>query len=304
MALLSLYLVTATIAATEKRNAMTVNDKIIGEINEYARHPISNEGEKIFRAILTRGFVTAKDVGDEVLPGISSSSLYRALRRLATRKLIEPLRMSDVGVLGWRLNRALQERFSYAVGFAGAGQYRLQATRDLHDRIVRKVANRLSMECRPHFIAHEGMIRSHLLTSKKAEYSDLKNLVPDLILGSKKENGEVVRTAIEVELSQKGKQRRRAVFEKKLSCREWKNIVYILGPETDLSDHYSAARFAVQTSPRISKQFPFNPILFIPIQEFHSNGLDAKGRVLGGEKTLRTFLSETGIPGDLADAGR
>ena len=91
------------IAPTEKRRAMTVTDKIVGEINEYARHQLSCEGEKIFRAILTRGFVTAKDIGGEALPGISLSSLYRALRRLANRKLIEPLRMPDVGVLGWRL---------------------------------------------------------------------------------------------------------------------------------------------------------------------------------------------------------
>lgn len=281
---------------------MSVADELIRELNEYVRYRISDEGEKILRAILARGFVTAKDIETEVLPGIASSALYRSAKRLYARDLVEPLRMTDVGTLGWRLSRDLQKRFCEQIGFSGSGPYRLQATRDLHDRVVRKVAYRLQEQYAPHFIAHEGMVRSHLLTAKIAEYSDLKNLVPDLVLGSKKENGEVLGTAVEIELSQKGLRRRQSLFDKKLSCREWANVLYFLGPHTDLYDHVSAARFAIKVSPRITRDRPFNPILFVSIEAFQKEGLEAKGRLIRGEKTIREFLSETGREGDVYDA--
>lgn len=284
---------------------MTVNDQIIQEINEYARIKLSPEGERILRAVLTRGFVTARDLYQQEVPSISShSSLYRAVRRLVKRKLLEPLRMSDVGVLGWRLSRDLQTRFCTEAGLSGSGQYRLIATKDLHDRAVRKAAAALEREYHPHFIAHEGAVRTHMLATKVVDFGDVKNGVPDFVMGAKNSKGQVLKTAFDIELSQKGKRRLSAVFDKKLSCREWSNCVYLLGRETNEEAHLASALFAVRTSPRISRQFPYNPVLFIRVEEFLANGLCATGVRFGRKQMLGNFLLETGTPGSFDEAGR
>ncbi len=280
---------------------MTIGDQILKEINERERTSISSEGGKILRLILTRGFVTAKDVEREVWPGgVSRSNLYRSLRRLCTRGMIEPLRMVDVGTLGWRLSREMQAQFCRMAGLNGSGQYRCLALRDSHDQSVRRVASVLQNGIQPHFTAHEGAVRTHLL-SKKIDYRDAKNLVPDLLLGVRNENGRLHRVAIEVELSSKGKSRRKATFENKLTTPEWESVLYLVGRKIDIDAHVIDAKNVIQTSYRIIRAHHHHPILFVPLDEFFRDGIHANGRGVGGEKTVADFL---GSPGTLPGADR
>ncbi len=287
-----------------RKTEMTVIDQLLEERNEYERGSLSEVGEKILRLVLTRGFVTAKDVEHYVWPGgVSRSNLYRALRRLVTRGLIEPLRMEDVGVLGWRVTKEVQSRFCEMAGLRGAGQYRLFSLRDSHDRHVRRAAARLSEEAKPEFIAHEGAIRTHLLSQKELEYGEVKNLVPDLLMGLKGDGGDFLRIAVEIELSAKGRSRRRNAFDNKLTTPEWSGVLYLLGNRIDRDSYRSDARHTTRTSHKIIRAKTHHPVLFVTLDDFDRFGIQAKGIGITGESTIADFVITVGSLGGANESG-
>ena len=269
--------------------------KLLSRAKRPSRRHLCSVDSAIIRVLAKNRFANVHDLRAR-LPGLSDKyNLFRRLRYLAKVELVEPLMGDGGNRLGYRLT-AKGVSFSRAAALANEAILNSRPTfrsQFDHDQVVNEVRDIiLTSPIISEFIS-ESELRSQNEDSRMSRLIDTRDWkVPDALF-SLSTSGTLMKTALEVELTQKANARYSKIVEALLTSRKFQFAFFVCRDEKIIRPIAAAIEHARAKNPLVRASNRSNGIYFSAVDLLREKRLHAPWFGEGTSFTLADLASKT-----------